>query len=78
MTKLPDSHSSDTALSLAQSSSMENKCWILVGAQQAGASEKKMAEIANLPRGTVRRMLTNFARTGIASLPIRQPRKGKI
>ncbi|KAI8581629.1 hypothetical protein K450DRAFT_232217 [Umbelopsis ramanniana AG] len=56
-----------TALSAIQQTSLDNKKWILVGAQQAGASPKRMAEIASLPKSTVRRILSNFSRTGIPS-----------
>lgn len=76
MTPLPQTTHADTALALAQGSNMAQKSWILVGAQQAGASEKKMAEIAQLPRRTVRRILSNFARTGVPSIPMQTSRKG--
>lgn len=77
MTPLPQTTHADTALALAQGSNMAQKSWILVGAQQAGASEKKMAEIAQLPQRTVRRILSNFARTGVPSIPMQTSRKVK-
>ncbi|KAJ2955765.1 hypothetical protein NQZ79_g8288 [Umbelopsis isabellina] len=74
MTKIT-SNRHDVGLERAQQTSMANKRWLLVGAQQAGASEKRIAEMAQLPRGTVRRILSNFQRTGVPSLPPRQRRK---
>jgi hypothetical protein len=76
MTQLP-SNPSNAGLRQVQRATMANKRWILVGAQQAGANEKKIAEITNLPRVTVRRILSNFQRTGIPALPNRQPCKGE-
>ncbi|KAH8548755.1 hypothetical protein BGW37DRAFT_445379 [Umbelopsis sp. PMI_123] len=67
MTNLSQSKPTNPTLTTLQWTSLENKKWILVGAQQAGASSKRMAEMANLPRGTVRRILSNFSRTGIPS-----------
>lgn len=68
----------DLSLERAQHTSMANKRWLLVGAQQAGASERRMAELAQLPRATVRRILCNFKRTGVPSLSPRQRCKGEI
>ncbi|KAG2178021.1 hypothetical protein INT43_003274 [Umbelopsis isabellina] len=65
----------NVSLERAQQTSMANKRWLLVGAQQAGASERRIAELAQLPRATVRRILSNFQRTGVPSLPPRQRRK---
>jgi hypothetical protein len=67
MTDLTKAKPTSPAMSAIQRTSLENKKWILVGAQQAGASPKRMAEIASLPRSKVRRIMSNFSRTGIPS-----------
>jgi hypothetical protein len=68
MTNITQAKPTSPAMAAIQRTSLENKKWILVGAQQAGASPKRMAEIASLPKGTVRRILSNFSRTGIPSM----------
>jgi transposase len=77
MTKL-SSNRNDANLERARQTNMGNKRWLLVGAYQAGASEKKMAEMAQLPKATVRRILSNFQRTGVPALPPRTRRNGRI
>ncbi|KAG2187072.1 hypothetical protein INT44_003300 [Umbelopsis vinacea] len=67
MTNLTQANPTSPAMSAIRQASLDNKKWILVGAQQAGASPKRMAEIASLPKSTVRRILSNFSRTGIPS-----------
>lgn len=57
-------------------SSDEAKRWLIVGAYQAGASEKMIARISGLSRTAVRQIILNFRQTGNPSIPERIPRRG--
>lgn len=56
----------------------EAKRWLIIGAYQAGASESRIARISGLSRTAVRRIILNYQRTEIPSLPQELPRSGKI
>ncbi|KAI8340422.1 hypothetical protein BD560DRAFT_412390 [Blakeslea trispora] len=55
--------------------SPEAKRWLIVGAFQAGASEKHIARISGLSRTAVRNIILNYRRTGIPCLPKKIPNK---
>jgi transposase len=57
--------------------SSEAKRWLIIGAHQAGASEKRVARISGLSKTAVRHIILNYQRTGNPCLPKREPKKGK-
>ncbi|KAI8388421.1 uncharacterized protein BYT42DRAFT_559998 [Radiomyces spectabilis] len=58
--------------------SVEAKRWLIIGAYQAGASEKHVARIAGISRTAVRHIILNYQRTGSPSLPKQEPLKAKL
>ncbi|KAI8089235.1 uncharacterized protein BX664DRAFT_332492 [Halteromyces radiatus] len=52
------------------------KRWLIIGAHQAGASEKRVARISGLSKTAVRHIILNYQRTGTPCLPKREPKKG--
>lgn len=54
----------------------EAKRWLIVGAYQAGASEKHVARISGLSKTAVRNIILNYQRTGTPSIPRKIPNKG--
>ena len=60
-----------------QNDSNEAKRWLVVGAFQAGASERTVARISGLSSTAVRQIYLNYRQTGIPSLPKHLSRKGK-
>ncbi|KAI8339048.1 hypothetical protein BC941DRAFT_421966 [Chlamydoabsidia padenii] len=57
--------------------SADAKRWLIIGAHQAGASEKRVARIAGLSRTAVRHIILNYQRTGNPCLPKQEPKKVK-
>ncbi|KAI8997036.1 hypothetical protein BDB01DRAFT_769606 [Pilobolus umbonatus] len=57
--------------------SAEAKRWIIIGAHQAGASERHIARIARLSTTAVRNIILNYQKTGIPALPKKIPEKVK-
>ncbi|ORX51645.1 hypothetical protein DM01DRAFT_1337149 [Hesseltinella vesiculosa] len=55
----------------------EAKRWLIVGAYQAGASEKSIARISGLSKTAVRNIILNYKRTGTPCLPKRESKKVK-
>jgi transposase len=53
------------------------KRWLIIGAHQAGASEKRVARISGLSKTAVRHIILNYQRTGNPCLPKREPKKGR-
>ncbi|KAI8334666.1 hypothetical protein BC941DRAFT_431826 [Chlamydoabsidia padenii] len=53
------------------------KRWLIIGAHQAGASEKRVARISGLSKTAVRHIILNYQRTGDPCLPKREPKKVK-
>ncbi|KAI8084324.1 uncharacterized protein B0P05DRAFT_445533, partial [Gilbertella persicaria] len=53
----------------------EAKRWLIVGAFQAGASEKHVARISGLSRTAVRNIILNYRRTGTPCIPKKIPNK---
>ncbi|KAI8636665.1 hypothetical protein BD408DRAFT_355223 [Parasitella parasitica] len=53
----------------------EAKRWLIVGAYQAGATEKHIARIAGLSRTAVRNIILNYKRTGKPCIPKKIPNK---
>ncbi|KAI8068703.1 hypothetical protein BC940DRAFT_237438 [Gongronella butleri] len=51
------------------------KRWLIIGAYQAGASEKSVARIAGLSKTAVRNIILNYKRTGTPCLPKRESKK---
>ncbi|KAI7884882.1 hypothetical protein K492DRAFT_157781 [Lichtheimia hyalospora FSU 10163] len=58
-----------------QNDSNEAKRWLVVGAFQAGASERTVARISGLSSTAVRQIYLNYRQTGIPSLPKHLSRK---
>lgn len=58
--------------------SSEAKRWLIIGAHQAGASEKRVARISGLSKTAVRHIILNYQRTGNPCLPKREPKKGTV
>lgn len=54
------------------------KRWLIIGAHQAGASEKRVARISGLSKTAVRHIILNYQRTGDPCLPKREPKKGIV
>lgn len=54
----------------------EAKRWLIIGAHQAGASEKHVARISGLSRTAVRNIILNYQRTGTPNMPEKIPNKG--
>jgi hypothetical protein len=55
----------------------ESKRWLIIGAHQAGATEKHIARISGLSKTAVRNIILNYQRTGTPSMPKRIPKKGE-
>ncbi|KAI7902161.1 uncharacterized protein BX663DRAFT_422566, partial [Cokeromyces recurvatus] len=55
----------------------EAKRWLIIGAYEAGATEKHIARISGLSKTAVRNIILNYKRTGIPCLPKRIPNKIK-
>ncbi|GAN06700.1 hypothetical protein MAM1_0133d06188 [Mucor ambiguus] len=53
----------------------EAKRWLIVGAYQAGATEKHVARIAGLSRTAVRNIMLNYKNTGKPCIPKKIPNK---
>ncbi|KAK4509521.1 uncharacterized protein ATC70_007873 [Mucor velutinosus] len=53
----------------------EAKRWLIVGAYQAGATEKHVARIAGLSRTAVRNIILNYKKTGTPCIPKKIPNK---
>ncbi|KAI8076481.1 uncharacterized protein B0P05DRAFT_546032 [Gilbertella persicaria] len=47
----------------------EAKRWLVIGAYQAGANDKKIARLCGLNQSAVRRIILNFKKTGSPSIP---------
>lgn len=58
--------------------SPEAKRWLIVGAFQAGATEKHVARISGLSRTAVRNIILNYQRTGTPCIPKKIPNKSKF
>ncbi|KAI9481335.1 MAG: hypothetical protein EXX96DRAFT_566281 [Benjaminiella poitrasii] len=58
-----------------KSDSAEAKRWLIIGAYEAGASEKHIARISGLSKTAVRNIVLNYKCTGIPCLPKRIPNK---
>jgi hypothetical protein len=54
------------------------KRWMIVGAYQAGASERKIARLSGLSTTAVRHIILNYQQTGIPSIPKKVPKRGTI
>lgn len=54
----------------------EAKRWLIIGAYHAGASENRIARISGLSKTAVRRIILNYQRTEVPSLPQELPRSG--
>ncbi|KAI7884734.1 uncharacterized protein EV154DRAFT_522076 [Mucor mucedo] len=57
--------------------SPEAKRWLIVGAYQAGATEKHVARISGLSKTAVRNIILNYQRTGTPCMPKKIPNKIK-
>lgn len=57
--------------------SPEAKRWLIVGAYQAGATEKHVARISGLSKTAVRNIILNYQRTGTPCIPKKIPNKSK-
>lgn len=57
--------------------SPEAKRWLIVGAFQAGATEKHVARISGLSKTAVRNIILNYQRTGTPCIPKKIPDKSK-
>lgn len=57
--------------------SPEAKRWLIIGAYQAGASEKHVARISGLSKTAVRNIILNYQRTGTPCIPKKIPNKSK-
>ncbi|KAI9361801.1 hypothetical protein BD770DRAFT_316997 [Pilaira anomala] len=57
--------------------SPEAKRWLIIGAYQAGASEKHVARISGLSKTAVRNIILNYQRTGTPCIPKKIPNKIK-
>ncbi|CAO3673893.1 hypothetical protein G6F70_006883 [Rhizopus microsporus] len=51
------------------------KRWMIVGAYQAGASERKIARLSGLSTTAVRHIILNYQQTGIPSIPKKVPKR---
>ncbi|KAI7906973.1 uncharacterized protein BX663DRAFT_494387 [Cokeromyces recurvatus] len=47
----------------------EAKRWLIIGAYQAGASNRRIAKMCGISQQSVRRIILNFKRTGSPSIP---------
>jgi transposase len=54
----------------------ETKRWLIIGAHQAGASDKKIARMCGVNQPSVRRIILNFQKTGSPSIPRKLSQKG--
>lgn len=54
----------------------EAKRWLIIGAHQAGASDKKIARMCGINQPSVRRIILNFQKTGSPSIPRKLSQKG--
>ncbi|KAI8883444.1 hypothetical protein K501DRAFT_333348 [Backusella circina FSU 941] len=55
----------------------ESKRWLIIGAHQAGATEKHIARISGLSKTAVRNIILNYQRTGTPCIPKQIPKKVK-
>lgn len=53
------------------------KRWMIIGAYQAGATERKIARISGLSTTAVRHIILNFQQNGTPSIPRQVPKRGK-
>ncbi|CEG83286.1 hypothetical protein RMATCC62417_17237 [Rhizopus microsporus] len=51
------------------------KRWMIIGAYQAGASERKIARLSGLSTTAVRHIILNYQQTGIPSIPKKVPKR---
>lgn len=42
----------------------DKDCWFVIGAHQAGASERQCAELSGLSRGVIHNIILNFRKLG--------------
>lgn len=54
----------------------EAKRWLIIGAHQAGATDKKIARMCGVNQPSVRRIILNFQKTGSPSIPRKLSQKG--
>lgn len=54
----------------------EAKRWLIIGAHQAGATDKKIARMCGVNQPSVRRIILNFQKTGSPSIPRKMSKKG--
>lgn len=54
------------------------KRWLIIGAHQAGASDKKIARMCGVNQPSVRRIILNFKKTGSPSIPKTLSQKGEL
>ncbi|KAI9319958.1 hypothetical protein BX666DRAFT_1815046, partial [Dichotomocladium elegans] len=60
-----------------QTDTDQAKRWLIVGAFQAGASERTVARISGLSSTAVRKIYLNYRQTGIPALPKQLSRRVK-
>ncbi|GAA5802975.1 hypothetical protein HPULCUR_008450 [Helicostylum pulchrum] len=56
----------------------EAKRWLIIGAHQAGATDKKIARMCGVNQPSVRRIILNFQKTGSPSIPRKMSKKEKL
>ncbi|KAG0742231.1 hypothetical protein G6F57_008609 [Rhizopus arrhizus] len=58
-----------------QEAEQEAKRWMIIGAHQAGATERKIARISGLSTTAVRHILLNYQQNGTPSIPKQVPKR---
>lgn len=61
-----------------QEAEQEAKRWMIIGAHQAGATERKIARISGLSTTAVRHILLNYQQNGTPSIPKQVPKRGNL
>ena len=61
--------STSLTASTANQEKRDAKRWLIIGAYQAGATEKQIARMCGINQPSVRRTILNFKKTGSPNLP---------